>query len=221
MGMTVSKLKKVVLLYGIVFIGFGIFQIIRAFNPFTDKDSHSGYNWKESRFLYKNVAIEESWYTDSVKSTFTSELCFNHQSYNSRSGSTQIRLNLLDPKFKHLPKIFGLYYLLISCLWGFVFYYFRSLVITFYDDRVFNIKNPEILKKLGKMLIAIGLTKYFSMLIIPLLINFLTGIYLDTSYDYDIIIDWFFLVILGNILLMFCNAFSKGITLEKEQELTI
>jgi hypothetical protein len=221
MSMTVLKLKNTMILYFLFFIGFGIFQIVKTFNPVTSKTGHEGYNWKESQFVYKNIAVEETWKSDSIGTKFTSDLCFFNQYYNPKSDDNMIKLNLLDPKYKHIPKLFSLYYLYLSCLWGFILYYFYKLIRIFYRDQVFNTGIPDILKKLGKIFVVMSFSKWFGLKIIILVLSFWKDVHLSDSYDYDETLDWIFMALIGNILLMLCNAFNKGITLEKEQELVI
>jgi hypothetical protein len=222
MDMKVSKLKPTIILYGIIFIGFGIFQISRSFYHISGQSERDfSYEWKKDYFLFKNTYIEESCHIDSVYGPrFTSELCFYDQLFDQHN-SGQIRVDLLNPKYKHIPKIYALYYIIISSLWGFAFYYLYRLALTFYKDNAFNARNPVYMKKLGKIILAIGFTKWFGMLLINLSLSHVLKTHVNPSYDYDVTLDWFFMIILGSVLQMFCNAFNKGLTLEQEQELTI
>lgn len=217
-----TNLRRAVFIYACIFIGYGLFQVYRSFDPVSHNPSRN-YNWKENNFLFKNVYIEESNTIDSVKGArFTSEICFRNPYGIGIDKIPDVdKLNLLEPSNRHVSWLFGIYYLIITCMWGIVFYNFYKFTRNLHQDHIFTFNHPALLKRTGKLLTQIGFMKFGGIMIIYTIIRYWKDIHPKISYDYDMFIEYAFPIVLGHIIILISMAFTRGHNLEQEQEFTI
>lgn len=183
----------------------------------------------QTETLYeKNQLVNGTYIVNSVEQDSLKQ--WNISSYiqfegnNSYSKDPQIKkVDLYDPKYKNLPWVYAIYYIILGLLWTTVFYHLYQYLKSIKKSQTFEQANLKHIYLSGRFISFILFVYFFSLTFLSAISHYLFQLEIPQirAYPYEQMMISLMLILLLLILRLYVKSTFSGMEMKTEQDLTV